>query len=396
MASIHHVRRLYYRRPISSRIMIHEPKVMLFGSSSCHKEISMQQSLSSSYSTFSSIKSKIQIQNNESLLFSSCNRATMNSMEQSMMCHQKINNMVGRLHNSSSSFSSSSSSKQFNSTPSNDDASSDWMGFMNLVEPNKKNDNDTHSSKNENKTSMDLRAQIKLQTLEKVKEEANQLKHKVYNNTIKSPQTEESIKEWLQKEEELARAYSQAIKYVARNTKRKLSAKHAEGLLQEMIVRMGISYDYAEENNLPFRKKDIVWKMIQSAPDNDIKNESLSGDTTKQNNNIILSRRDFHNVLHSWASSKAKRKGNYAEALLRHMAELSYRYPNILGDVKPNSQTFALVIKCHAGSTRKFTSTFNHSFIFIPPPLPATHTAIQYSYLQNSLSFCKYNIYLFC
>ncbi len=375
MTSIHHVRRLYRRTNSVSRIMKREPKhIMLFASSSFQNEIT--EPLLSNFSTFS-IKRKNPIQKKESSFQKSlCMRTTIRSVEQNMMCNfwnQNINN-VGRLYHYTSS---TLAAKQLNTTPSSNDdtSSSDWMGFMNLVETNNRNDNDPNRSISETKTSMDVRAQIKLQTLQKVKEEANQLKQSVSINS----RSEESIKEWMQKEEELARAYSQAIKYVARNTKHNHSAKQAEELLHEMIERMGLSYDL-----VPLRKKDVVGKMIQSAPDNnsnndDIKNKSLLWDPTKQND-IILSRRDFHNVLHSWASSKAKQKGNYAEALLQQMVDLSYQYPNMLGDVKPNSQTFALVVKCHAGSTRKST---NQPFSFIVSKLSYSNVPIILS-LKNS------------
>ena len=63
-------------------------------------------------------------------------------------------------------------------------------------------------------------------------------------------------------------------------------------------------------------------------------------------------KRDFHNVLHGWASSKARQKGVRAEFLLMRMMELTAWYgPEVFE--WPDSRTFALVVKCYAGTTCK-------------------------------------------
>ena len=67
---------------------------------------------------------------------------------------------------------------------------------------------------------------------------------------------------------------------------------------------------------------------------------------------FVPTRGDFLNVLHSWASSKARRKGLHAEALLLRMAELAAWYPDHFSP--PDSKAIYLVAKCHAGSTREF------------------------------------------
>ena len=77
-------------------------------------------------------------------------------------------------------------------------------------------------------------------------------------------------------------------------------------------------------------------------------------------------KRECHNVLHAYASSKLKKKGLYAENLLYRMMELAFRYPDGngivdaygelrleigFGNVMPDSKTFAIVIKSYGGST---------------------------------------------
>mmetsp|Transcript_5380 Transcript_5380/g.6892 ORF Transcript_5380/g.6892 Transcript_5380/m.6892 type:complete len:770 (-) Transcript_5380:35-2344(-) len=209
---------------------------------------------------------------------------------------------------------------------------------------------------------VDTRAQAKMNTLSETKQIANVAKDAYYKSLMQhEDETEISKKKevegvknsvfnsWVEKENELADAYSKAIKYTAR-VRSKDAALNARNLLDEMISRHGIAdsrlFYYSRHNGDLVINDEAVTKMISKA-------EVTTHDDRR---NIITSippptKRDFHNVLHSWGSSKARKKGIHAETLLWRMIELYTLYPDKFEF--PDSRSFALVIKCYAGSTYK-------------------------------------------
>ena len=62
-------------------------------------------------------------------------------------------------------------------------------------------------------------------------------------------------------------------------------------------------------------------------------------------------------MLHSWATSKARRERPRADAVLLRMMELEYLYQGVCssgdGGSLVGSKAFTLVVRCYAGSTRE-------------------------------------------
>ena len=170
--------------------------------------------------------------------------------------------------------------------------------------------------------------------------------------------------DWVKHETELSDAYSKAIKYTAR-VRSKDTALESRILLDEMISRHGISphsllfsiyYDEAGRSDIIILDR-VISKFIETLKfDNNGNVITNSSEYSRHGdditNSIIIpppTKQDFHNIIHSWASSKAKRKGLHAETLLWRMLELVKQQPGRFDF--PDSKTFGLVIKCYAGST---------------------------------------------
>eukprot|EP00566_Odontella_aurita_P007799 CAMPEP_0113557394 /NCGR_PEP_ID=MMETSP0015_2-20120614/17770_1 /TAXON_ID=2838 /ORGANISM="Odontella" /LENGTH=702 /DNA_ID=CAMNT_0000458821 /DNA_START=314 /DNA_END=2419 /DNA_ORIENTATION=- /assembly_acc=CAM_ASM_000160 len=157
--------------------------------------------------------------------------------------------------------------------------------------------------------------------------------------------------EWFESEKMLSRAFQQAIKYVGR-TKEPDAASTAQDLLTEMLERVSIpptQYPLDEGNDSEVAASTKLKLGVMS---NMLKGSTLLPTSLRdvsEVSHLLPSNSDFHNVLHSWASSKARKKGLYAEALLLRMAELASWYPAFF--LAPTSEAFSLVVKSHAGST---------------------------------------------
>jgi hypothetical protein len=139
------------------------------------------------------------------------------------------------------------------------------------------------------------------------------------------------------------------------------AASRAEKILNEMVARTGApSTQYPLEDDTAMNnngvavstklKRNVMEQMLHTKA-----SDSLTLPDITENPFVPPTRRDFGNVLHSWASSKIRRKGLHAEALLLRMAELSWWYPDTFSDTFPDSKSFSLVVKCFSGSTRKST-----------------------------------------
>ena len=221
---------------------------------------------------------------------------------------------------------------------------------------------------------VNARAEIKLNTLNETLTLANQSrslyqKSKRTNTNTSLSLSEESLlnihDNWKEQEVKLSDAYSKAIKYTAR-LRTKDVAKKAQILLDDMISRHG---SIQEESNFlskhdgPQFSDPIVMDLVNAIEQEYSTSRSASSASTSTSaKELELTRdgvpiptsKDFANVLHSWASSKVKRKGLHAESLLYRMIELAYFYPENFS--MPDSKTFGLVVKCHAGSTCKLCS----------------------------------------
>mmetsp|Transcript_4167 Transcript_4167/g.6075 ORF Transcript_4167/g.6075 Transcript_4167/m.6075 type:complete len:806 (-) Transcript_4167:260-2677(-) len=212
------------------------------------------------------------------------------------------------------------------------------------------------------------RSESKLATLLEIKNVTNQAKETYKSLLSASSSPDESSlqnahQNWIENEIQLSDAYSKAIKYTAK-LRLENTAHKSRLLLDEMISRHDeISSESSlggnnhkdnhsnSNNNGILIDDDIISEMIKKI------HFSSNGRALPQLTSYTLSTavippptiKDFHNVMHSWASSKAKKKGVHAEALLWRMMELATLYPEYFDF--PNSRTFALVIKCYANST---------------------------------------------
>jgi len=217
----------------------------------------------------------------------------------------------------------------------------------------------------ENKDGDISRAKVKMTVLRDARDIAQQAKS-LYKSSMNSSnqlslESRENIrKNWLSKEAVLADAYSKAIKYTAK-LRTKDAAKESQSLLDEMIGRHD---EIGEESNFligkdgPLFSEKSILSLVEAIEQDYWK---ISTSLLEVNDQFACKVRlsdipppdakDFTNVLHSWASSKVRRKGMYAESLLYRMMELAYFYPDRFS--MPDSKMFGLVIKCHAGSTCK-------------------------------------------
>jgi len=204
----------------------------------------------------------------------------------------------------------------------------------------------------------DMRAKAKLLALAQAKIKTNNSKKLCASHSIKmeGEELEDPINEdWLRNETELSQTYSKAIKYVAR-TRAKNAASKAEDLLYEWIERIGVPRTEIQLNGNFQSGEDksnsiILSKIIQGER---CRIESDDLPDLSKNTILLPTKRDFQNVLHSWAISKARRKGPRAESILYRMVELSRWYPDLdLFGALVDSKAFALVVRCYAGSTHQ-------------------------------------------
>ena len=217
------------------------------------------------------------------------------------------------------------------------------------------------------------RAETKINALNAALEIANQSRDLHYNskrNPSASPtSTSQDYKiHWKQDEIQLSDAYSKAIKYTAR-LRSKDVAMTAQALLDDMIQRHAsiqeTSNFFTFHDGPQFSDRSVMdlvkaieaefgFQWSASSPPSPSPSPSIREkqkivlETTRDGIPVPTSK-DFANVLHSWASSKVRRKGLYAESILYRMMELSYFYPENFE--MPDSKMFGLVIKCYAGST---------------------------------------------
>lgn len=212
----------------------------------------------------------------------------------------------------------------------------------------------SYLSQEDTSESSETRAQIKMQILEDCIEKADTCKRAYISSQRNANHFDEDYiqhryKEWINSEIDLSDAYSKAIKYTAR-LRNKDVARMAQDMLDEMISRHDVLHQESKfqlsHDGPVFQDRnvsDLIHVILRK--DKVHESETLSDEVP------LASKRDFSNVFHSWASSKVKRKGIYAENLLYRMMELSHWYPKSFE--MPDSRTFGLVVKCYSGSTLK-------------------------------------------
>eukprot|EP00584_Thalassiosira_punctigera_P005665 CAMPEP_0172532284 /NCGR_PEP_ID=MMETSP1067-20121228/5398_1 /TAXON_ID=265564 ORGANISM="Thalassiosira punctigera, Strain Tpunct2005C2" /NCGR_SAMPLE_ID=MMETSP1067 /ASSEMBLY_ACC=CAM_ASM_000444 /LENGTH=844 /DNA_ID=CAMNT_0013316787 /DNA_START=334 /DNA_END=2868 /DNA_ORIENTATION=+ len=256
----------------------------------------------------------------------------------------------------------------------------------------------------------DDRAQAKLAALSKAKTEAEDAKASFISaaNVDDADKTKELHEKWNASEKKLALAYSQAIKYTSRINKNGDATKMAELLLFEWMVRFLDSFDVssprwnddkdsaADPKSMYLNKKRMIRSIHKVVAKLDFSESgpsmSISGGEERSSSSPPRIRvpppssKDYINLLRAYSMSKARRKGQQCEFLMRNMMQLAKRvtfYYDVhdeewttdrvcdvgmdsvlLGDGNetkmwrlwvnesiPNSKAFALAIKCHAGTT---------------------------------------------
>lgn len=187
-------------------------------------------------------------------------------------------------------------------------------------------------------------------------------------------------------QQQLALAYSQAIKYCSRIPNNPDATFMAENLFYEWMGRFldELNTDeikVAVDTNAIMKKKWMIKTIHALLPPlkSDSQNVSDAGHHLPPPTS-----KDYINLLRSYSISKARRKGEQAEALLVNMLMLAEASSTAEKEVRaswikeniPNSKMFALAVKCYAGSTREYFvydisfCLFAHSapllMIFIP------------------------------
>ena len=217
---------------------------------------------------------------------------------------------------------------------------------------------------------LDPRAEAKLAALSLAKENVDITQAK-YMTRMKNTsadddyllQLEAKLKE---SQKELAVAYSQAIKYCSRIMNNSEATITSEELLYEWINNFLNGYSQCEEGgieskiekNATMNKKSTI-KSIHSVA------RTVKANFRSEHDDSLIRisppmEKDYINMLRAYSVSKARKKGEQAEALLVNMIELTNamtrsKNPNVqwMKESIPNSKMFALAIKCYAGSTRK-------------------------------------------
>jgi hypothetical protein len=257
-------------------------------------------------------------------------------------------------------------------------------------------------------TLFDDRADAKLAALSTAKHEADVAKAAFLAHS-QPEQSDASVSEelhfrWNQSEQQLAHAYSQAIKYTSRVLNNQEATATAEKLMYEWMARFTDSFDDGSitkkrniqrnadefsdvQDTVYVNKKRMVRTIHKVVAKLSSEDSSINEDDTLNLPTIHIpppSSKDYINLLRAYSISKARRKGQQSEALIVNMLELaritSFYYnvdhPKWTQDrvndfgmecdnngVKkwiswtkenvPNSKAFALAIKCYAGSTRE-------------------------------------------
>ena len=277
----------------------------------------------------------------------------------------------------------------------------------------------TRNSTNNRGHGFDDRANAKLDALSSAKIEADVAKAAYQSFDIGDENTlnkEDLHDKWKKSEENLALAYSQAIKYTSRIHNNESATKMAERLLNEWVdrfmkpfgnssvvsgeaVKDDNNVSEASINKMYLNKKWMVRTInkimprLTSCSNDDLKVQEDGSTATITTSSLSTIRipppasKDYVNILRAYSLSKARRKGQQAEGIIKNMMKIantvSYYYDEgndnwsqdkandagmelvtnedgkqikrwrmWVNESIPNSKVFALAIKCNAGSTR--------------------------------------------
>ena len=273
---------------------------------------------------------------------------------------------------------------------------------------------------NERTHGFDDRAQAKLTALHNAKRMADDARGAYLSSTptdMGGIPIEDLHEKWNISEQKLAHAYSQAVKYTSRIAKNETATKMAERLLYEWVDRFmkpfgdsavwevedddkdevtGVaSKMYVGKKWMVRSVNKVVPRLISSSSESNLQQddgtEVLDAPSSTSFHEVRIpppTSKDYINLLRAYSVSKARRKGQQSEALMKNMMRLAntlaHYYDednedwsedrvNDIGMVPvvndhdgkvtkqwmawvnesiPNSKVFSLAIKCHAGSTR--------------------------------------------
>lgn len=254
-------------------------------------------------------------------------------------------------------------------------------------------------------SAFDDRAQAKLAALSTAKKEADDAKE-LFLSSKSGDDIEKLHGEWKVSEQNLSRAYSQAVKYTSRISNNQDATEVAERMLFEWMDRFLDSFGVRLERNVKHDAKDsylnrkktvrtihqIMPKLIPGITPSYTSVQPSPTPETMVGSPVRVpppESKDYINLLRAYSMSKARRKGQQCEVLMRGMMQLVETvtlYYSVCGNDEwmedraydagmenviygdgsqieswrlwanesvPNSKVFALAIKSHAGSTRE-------------------------------------------
>ena len=196
------------------------------------------------------------------------------------------------------------------------------------------------SRKSDTTSGFDDRAQAKLTALTTAKIDTNNAKFTYENADADFNNVPELHEKWNQAEQNLALAYSQAIKYTSRITKNQEATRTAEKLLDEWMGRFLESYGSSlpvksksafsdPKDNMNLNRKRMVKAMHKIIPMLTKADGGLTEDGTTSTSSLPKIRippptsKDYNNILRAYTLSKARRKGQQCESLMTNMMKLA-------------------------------------------------------------------------
>ena len=228
---------------------------------------------------------------------------------------------------------------------------------------------------NTNKTpktpTLDPRAEAKITALTAAKEKLELSKSKYQTRLQNTSPDDEYLsqlhKKVLESSRELATAYSQSIKYCSRIMNNPEATGIAEGFMYEWMQK------FLEQNDrdVEIIENAIIKKKWAIRTINDLAGmlkDTSSRDVDGREDTSLMpipppATKDYLNILRAYSASKARKKGEQAEALLANMLKLaravasdgclSSEHKMWVKENIPTSKMFALTVKCYAGSTRE-------------------------------------------
>ncbi len=198
----------------------------------------------------------------------------------------------------------------------------------------------------------DSRAEAKIRALQKVVHEKGSMPSADANVNVR-------LREF---NEKLLDGYIQAIKYVSRS-RSKDAALYATNLLIEATEYAGeqfvIESITRKESEARMSREEIAsqWNDVREIVEK--WNDRVLDNSDSDGKVVMMApppRKAFIQVLYAWGDSKVRRKGVWANYILKNMASLANT--NTSFDVIPDSKCFAIAAKCWSGSSHR--QSFDH------------------------------------